>query len=143
VPWHRPRSAGYTYLSSMFTLAVRDRMMAASPCDAGIRLPPVARGTRVIPSPEQVHRLAELLPQRLSATVYLAAGCGLRLGEILGLEAGDVDLGSREVHVRRQLKVLKGPSAVPGAGQDQGQCADDRGARRRRGGVDTAPGARR
>jgi integrase len=50
----------------------------------------------VLPSPEQVHRLAELLPDRLSATVYLAAGCGLRLGEMLGLEVGDVDFGRRE-----------------------------------------------
>jgi integrase len=97
----------YTYLSSMFTLAVRDRLIAASPCDSGIRLPPIDRGTRVIPSPEQVHRLAELMPARLSATVYLAAGCGLRLGEILGLEVEDIDFEAREIHVRRQLKVLK------------------------------------
>jgi integrase len=98
----------YTYLSSMFTLAVRDRLIATSPCDRGIRLPSVDRGSRVIPSPEQVHRLAELVPERLSATVYLAAGCGLRLGEILGLEVGDLDLEGRELHIRRQLKVLKG-----------------------------------
>jgi integrase len=43
----------------------------------------------------------------LSSTVYLAAGCGLRLGEILGLEVGDLDLEGRELHIRRQLKVLK------------------------------------
>jgi integrase len=98
----------YTYLNSMFTLAVRDRMIAASPCDGGIRLPSVDRGVRVIPSPEQVHRLAALLPPRLSATVYLAAGCGLRLGEILGLELEDIDFAFREIRVRRQLKVLKG-----------------------------------
>jgi Phage integrase, N-terminal SAM-like domain len=47
----------YTYLSAMFTLAVRDRMLAVSPCDRGIRLPPIERGVRVIPSQEQVHRL--------------------------------------------------------------------------------------
>lgn len=39
---------------------------------------------------------------------FLAAGCGLRLGEILGLEVDDIDFDVREVHVRRQLKVLKG-----------------------------------
>ncbi|MET8045867.1 site-specific integrase [Micromonospora sp. NPDC005215] len=55
-----------------------------------------------------MHDLARLLPARLAATVYLAAGCGLRLGEILGLEVGDIDFDVREVHVRRQLKMLKG-----------------------------------
>ncbi|MFF5178283.1 tyrosine-type recombinase/integrase [Micromonospora sp. NPDC000316] len=98
----------YTYLSSMFAMAVRDRLISASPCDKGIRLPPVSRGSRVLPTAEQVHDLARLLPARLAAMVYLAAGCGLRLGEILGLEVDDIDFDVREVHVRRQLKVLKG-----------------------------------
>jgi integrase len=98
----------YTYLTSMFTMAVRDHLIAMSPCDGRVRLPRVDRGSRVVPAPEQVHRLAELLPDRLSAMVYLAAGCGLRLGEILGLEVDDIDFRSRVVYVRRQLKVLKG-----------------------------------
>lgn len=55
-----------------------------------------------------MHDLARLLPARLAATVYLAAGCRLRMGEILGLEVDDIDFDAREVHVRRQLKVLKG-----------------------------------
>jgi hypothetical protein len=37
-------------------------------------------------SPDQVHRLAALMPARPSASVHVAAGCGLRLGEVLGLE---------------------------------------------------------
>jgi integrase len=98
----------YTYLTSMFAMAVRDRLIAVSPCDKSIRLPQVERGGRMIPSPEQVHQLAARLPARLSATVYLAAGCGLRLGEILGMEVDDIDFDGREVHVWRQLKVLTG-----------------------------------
>lgn len=105
----------YTYLRSMFTMAVRDRLIPANPCDKGIRLPPIERGMRVIPSADQVHGLAGLLPTRLAATVYLAAGCGLRLGEILGLEVDDIDFDTREVHVRRQLKVLKSRQPFLGA----------------------------
>jgi integrase len=48
------------------------------------------------------------MPERLAATVYLAAGCGLRRGEILGMEVGDIDFAKREIHVCRQLKVLAG-----------------------------------
>lgn len=98
----------YTYLTSMFTMAVRDHLIGVSPCDGRIRLPRVDRGSRVLPSPEQVHRLAELLPEHLAVTVYLAAGCGLRLGEILGLEVDAIDFTGRVLYVRQQLKVLKG-----------------------------------
>jgi integrase len=97
----------YGYLTAMFTSAVRDRLISANPCD-DIQLPDVDRGDRFIPSPEQVHQLAAGLPVRLGPMVYVAAGCGLRLGEVLGLEIGDVDFLRREIHVRRQLKVLKG-----------------------------------
>jgi integrase len=97
----------YGYLNAMFASAVRDRLIARSPC-IDIRLPGIDRGKRVIPSPEQVHRLAELMPPRLSAAVYVAAGCGLRLGEVLGLETDDVDFGRGELAVRRQLKMHKG-----------------------------------
>ncbi|MEV4275862.1 tyrosine-type recombinase/integrase [Actinoplanes xinjiangensis] len=97
----------YGYLNAMFASAVRDRLIAASPCDS-IKLPAIDRGKRVIPSPEQVHRLAALMPERLSAAVYVAAGCGLRLGEVLGLEVEDIDFERAELSVRQQLKSHKG-----------------------------------
>ncbi|KUL25037.1 tyrosine-type recombinase/integrase [Actinoplanes awajinensis] len=97
----------YGYLGAMFASAVRDRIIASSPC-VDIRLPAIDRGKRVIPGPEQVHRLAELMPDRLSAAVYVAAGCGLRLGEVLGLEVGDIDFTTAELSVRQQLKSHKG-----------------------------------
>ncbi|GGQ87223.1 tyrosine-type recombinase/integrase [Couchioplanes azureus] len=97
----------YSYLKSVFSSAVRDRLIASSPC-VGVRLPTVDRDKRVIPSPEQVHRLARLMPPRLSAAVYVAAGCGLRLGELLGLEVEDIDFDRKELSVRQQLKSHKG-----------------------------------
>ncbi|MFF5292593.1 tyrosine-type recombinase/integrase [Paractinoplanes globisporus] len=97
----------YGYLNAMFASAARDRIIASSPC-VDIRLPAIDRGKRVIPSPAQVHRLAQLLPGRLSAAVYVAAGCGLRLGEVLGLEVEDIDFERAELSVRQQLKSHKG-----------------------------------
>jgi integrase len=103
----------YSYVNAIFALAVRDRIIASSPC-TDIRLPGVDRGKRVIPTPAQVHRLAELMPDRLSAAVYVAAGCGLRQGEVLGLEVEDIDFERAEVTVRQQLKMHKGRSPYLG-----------------------------
>lgn len=92
----------YGYLSAMFTAAVLDRAIGASPCQ-GIRLPDVEREDRFIPTPEQVHQLAAALPVPYRAMVYLAAGCGLRQGEAWGLEVDAVNFLRREIRVVQQL----------------------------------------
>lgn len=93
----------YAYLTSIFNAAVLDQVRGPSPC-VGIQLPEVDRADRFIPTAGQVHALAGALPGHLSAAVYLAAGCGLRIGETLGLEVRHVDFVAREVHVVQQLK---------------------------------------
>ena len=55
-----------------------------------------------------MHAFARALPERYQAIVYIAAGCGWRGGEILGLERDGLDLDGREVHVRHQLTVISG-----------------------------------
>lgn len=114
--WVRDRSAVlapstlrvvYSYLASMFTMAVRDRVIGRTPCE-GIRLPEPERDDRFIPSPEQVHALAAVLPARYSALVYPAAGCGLRQGEAFGLELEHVDFLRREIRVVQQLVTVAG-----------------------------------
>jgi integrase len=94
----------YSYLVSMFGAAVLDRVVGSSPCQ-GIKLPEVERRDRFIPTAEQVHAMAAALPGRYAATVYVAAGCGLRQGEAWGLELAHVDFLRREVRVVQQLKV--------------------------------------
>lgn len=97
----------YSYLVSMFAAAVADRRIGSTPC-VDIKLPEIDRAGRYIPGPEQVHALAAALPERLRAAVYPAAGCGLRIGETLGLELSDVNFLRREITVSRQLKVVTG-----------------------------------
>lgn len=103
----------YSYLVAMFGAAVRDRVIATSPC-VGVTLPPLSTAEHVILTPEQVHAVAAALPKRYRALVYLGAGCGLRHGEALGLEAGHVDFLRREVHVVQQLTVISGRSPFIG-----------------------------
>lgn len=93
----------YSYVKSMMNAAVVDRVIAASPCIA-IRLPEIAGRDYLIPHPVQVHGLASHIASRYAPIPYVAAGCGLRGGEIFGVELAHVDFLRRELHVRQQLK---------------------------------------
>lgn len=88
--------------SGVFKSAVRDRMIMANPCE-GTRLPKVERPRVVPPSTEQVEALHDAMPKELQALIVLAAGTGMRQGELLGLTVDRIDFDRRELHVDRQL----------------------------------------
>ncbi len=104
------RSAYFGYLVPMFAAAVLDRVIGATPC-VGIRLPELDRGEYVIASAEQVHILAEALPERFRAVPLTVAGCGPRASEVFGLEEGDVVFLKRELRIRQQVLRLAGEPA--------------------------------
>ncbi|WP_218010775.1 tyrosine-type recombinase/integrase [Herbidospora mongoliensis] len=97
----------YSNLVSFFGAAVIDRAIGISPC-LGVRLPDSDKAGHFVPIPDQVHTLAENLPPRYSAVSYLAAGCGMRGGEIFGLEIDQLDLKRREVDISQQLVCISG-----------------------------------
>ncbi|HEY1485046.1 MAG TPA: site-specific integrase, partial [Micromonosporaceae bacterium] len=97
----------FGYLSAMFATAVHDRIIAENPC-RDVRLPEIDRGTRFIPTADQVHAVASALPDRYRPVPYLAAGCGLRQSEIMGMELPHVEFLRREVRVAQQLKYVTG-----------------------------------
>ena len=97
----------FAMLNAMFTAAARDRMIAISPC-VGINLPDLPNAEHVILTPTQVHALAAAVPARYRGAVYLGAGCGLRHGEMLGLEVEHVDFLRREVRVVQQVRSATG-----------------------------------
>jgi integrase len=78
-------------------------------------LPDLPESEHLILTPAQGHGLAEALPERYRALVYLGAACGPRHGEALGLELGSVDVLRREVHITQQLTVTtgRGPYLAP------------------------------
>lgn len=96
-----------TVLAPMFTAAVVDRRIGLSPC-IDIPLPAVDSAEFYIATPKEVHALAVALPSEYRAAVYLAAGCGWRAAEVMGLEVDGIDFLRREVHVRHQLKSVQG-----------------------------------
>jgi integrase len=101
------RSAYMGYVVPMFASAAVDNRIGKSPC-AGIRLPEVDTSEYVIASPEQVHALAENLPERYRAVPLVVAGAGPRASETMGLELESVDFLRREIHVRHQVVKLRG-----------------------------------
>ena len=96
-----------------FRAAVADRLIMTSPAD-GVRAPKIHRSPVVPLTVEQVHALADAVPDRWRAAVILAAGTGLRQGEVLGLTVDRVDSLRREVHVDRQLATVAGVEPMLG-----------------------------
>jgi integrase len=97
----------YRYVSTIFKAATRDRRIALSPCD-GIRLPKDIRSPVVPMSTAGVQALCEAIPERYSAMVVLAAGTGLRQGEVFGLTLDRVNFLRKTLTVDRQLVGIQG-----------------------------------
>ena len=104
----------FAVLRSVMQAAVDDGLLAANPC-ARVPLPRIeARGVDPLPA-SAVVALADAVPDRYAATVWLAAGAGLREGEALGLTVARVDFLRRRVHVEQQVQGVNGgePTLVP------------------------------
>lgn len=94
--------AVYSTVRSLFKAAAEDRFITASPC-VRVRLPSAGSKVLEIPAVETVHAIGDALPARWRAVVFVAAGLGLRPGEVFGLAVRDVDFLRRAVRVERQL----------------------------------------
>jgi integrase len=93
---------------ALFATAVEEGILRTNPC-LGRRLagrrPAVdgeADGPRAL-TPEELGRLIAETPPEWRLFVRFLAQTGLRIGELIALRWGDVDLGARRVRVRRRL----------------------------------------
>jgi len=104
-------------LASMFKAAVRDRMVAVSPCE-GTRLPENHRQPVVPLTVEQVRALEAAMPARWRAMVQLGVAAGPRVSEALGLTVDRTGLKPPSpkplLRIDRQLVVRKGEPAYLG-----------------------------
>jgi len=97
----------YRITASVFRSAVRDRILTASPCDQ-IKLPKLARRQIAPLETDAVMRLANAMPDRYRAVIVVAAGTGLRQGEVFGLEVRHVDFLKRSLRVEQQMVSISG-----------------------------------
>jgi integrase len=101
---HEPSTVRTTYalLRSVFKAAVRDRVIAASPC-VGVALPASRRKAMTVPTITDVRAISAALPARYRVLPFMMAGLGLRRGEALGLKVECIDFLRRVVTVEEQL----------------------------------------
>lgn len=108
----------FRYVSAIFAAAVADKLIPENPCK-GLK-PPKGEKAKVTPlSVEQVQALAEAVPPRYAALVFMAAGTGLRQGEAFGLTVDRVDFLRRTLRVDRQLVLHVGSPPVLAAPKTQ------------------------
>jgi integrase len=109
--------AVFENVRAVFRSAVIDRLIVFSPCE-GVSLPRVTP-RRVEPLPHaQVRELVAAMHPRYQALVIVAAGTGLRAGELFGLQVRHVDLLRSVVRVEQQLHeiaghIVAGPPKTP------------------------------
>ncbi|MBF6072461.1 tyrosine-type recombinase/integrase, partial [Nocardia farcinica] len=99
-------------LAGVLETAVDDRLIRENPCRAKTIRRPVRRSPKVQVWPDErvalVRRGVAVVGDRYSVVVPVGVGLGLRQGELLGLSPDDIDREAMTVHVRRQVKYVKG-----------------------------------
>jgi integrase len=93
----------YHVLTQVFTAAVDDRLISATPCRR-ITLPRSDDVEVVPPTVEQVVAFRDAIGDRWAPAVTALAGTGVRIGELLGLQVSDVDFLRRTVSVEQQRR---------------------------------------
>lgn len=92
----------YRLLRAILNTAIADGCLVRNPCRVKGASTDKAPERKPL-TPFEVEKLALALPEQLRALVYLAAGGGLRRGEVLGLVRSDVNLETGLIRIERAL----------------------------------------
>lgn len=95
----------FSYVHMALRAAVTEKKIAEDPA-ANIRLPRTPRRDQamIIPTSDQVRAVIEAAPEHFELFIALCAFAGLRLGEVAGLQVGDVDFLGRTLKIARQVQ---------------------------------------
>jgi integrase len=116
-------------VSTIFSAAVDDELIAKNPCRARSVTKPKVPAKKVTPwKLEQVLAVRSALVERYRVVATLGVGLGLRQGEIFGLSTDDIDWLRGSIEVQRQVKLFlngKQAFALPkgGASGPDGRAA--------------------
>jgi integrase len=102
----------FDVFNAVMNAAVIDKVISDNPCKA-VRLSAILRGfsraPKWVPTADDVLSLLDVVPTEYRTAIWLGAGQGMRLGEVLAVENGTrcVDYLHRKVHVVQQLRFHK------------------------------------
>lgn len=99
----------YTVLRNIFSRAVEWKLIKSNPV-ADVQKPKVKHGKTEVYTTDEVHALFKLLkdqPAHYQLIITLAITCGLRRGEILGLQWEDIEFSTNTINVRHSLQYTK------------------------------------
>jgi integrase len=105
------RALSFGTLKSILAMAKENGRIGKNPCDAKSVAVPRQSRSAVVPWPDTyVASMRKHLSTRYRAMVDVAAGCGLRQGEVFGLSFDDIESGpdGDVLQVRRQIKYVRG-----------------------------------
>lgn len=108
MPADRPtrRAHAYSLLRTIMSTALQDERIAANPC----RIKGAGQAKRQRPiepaTLPQLEAIADAMPDRFKAAVWLAAWCGLRFGELAELRRTDVDLRNPQLPILRIRRAM-------------------------------------
>ncbi|MCK2238396.1 MULTISPECIES: tyrosine-type recombinase/integrase [unclassified Crossiella] len=99
----------FTVLSSVLDSAVEDKLITVNPCKTKSIKKPIGVSPEIVVWPtERLSKVRGGLAPRFKIICPLGGGCGLRQGEILGVSPDDVDRAAQLLHVRRQIRTVRG-----------------------------------
>lgn len=106
------RARSYALLKAVLNTALSDDLISSNPC----RIRGASNTTRareVRPATvEEITAIVDAMPERYRALVLLGAWCALRLGELLELRRGDVDVRAGTVRVERAVSQVRGRPVI-------------------------------
>lgn len=101
----------YRLLKAVMNTALEDELIPGNPCR--IKGASTYRhGERPTLGIDEIEELAQKVPDRYKATVYLLAWAGIRLGEAAELRRKDVDLKHSQIRVQRGVYPIDGQYLV-------------------------------
>jgi integrase len=100
-------------LSRVFSQAMVDGILHRNPLE-GYRAPKIQKRPTRILTPEEVGMVADAINPRFRALILLSAWGGLRIGELGGLQPGDINHFASRVAIRRAVSTpASGPELGP------------------------------
>jgi integrase len=106
---HRTRNAHcYALLHGICATAVVDGLLTVNPCHIVGAMNTPTKRQPVVPTVAQLAALADAMPERFKALILLKAWCGLRFGEVIELQRGDIDNDCEVIYISRGATHRKG-----------------------------------